>query len=668
MFTIIDESIYGTEPNTISLRREIIVKDFNDNAPQFIGRPYSTSISEGTPVGSVIEVSPNIIVTDPDEGKNSDVTLVCMDDNDYDGICETFNVVTDRISDGNFTAIITLMKPLDYETRSSYILTIVAEDDAILNPLSSVTTVSINIADIQDQAPVFLNAPYSVSIRESSPEDIHVLTIHAVDGDTGNPRPILLTFEGEDKRFFKLKQVSANATALLYTSNIPVDREDSDIFQNGGVYSFYIRATEMINGEIPSDSTITQVTVVITDVDDHMPEFNDSDFEIDVPENLEKGTTLPGLSIYVIDKDLDLNSQYNLSLRNILNAHNVFEVSPVSGHGRTPVVVKVLDPTKLDYDVNNVDLRILKFNLIASVNGIEMSSATVTVHLQDVNDNGPIFGQLNYEFNITENSDIEKKIADISATDCDTTGNFGRINYVLKGFGSEYFRTDRFSGGIYLKKNLDYEIQKSYSLSIVAVDGDGWETNANILIYVIDENDNPPIFESQEYTRTIREGAVEFEPQFYVRAIDLDGPTQGNGQVRYSIETENSIINHVFSIDEQTGEVKIERPVCSTDTERGQYELIVEALDFGKPSLKNTTRVVIRVGISGNQRPIFKKRFTSQDMNDSPGPTRYKVSIPENAPPGYNITTVSATDPDGLDFLLTYRMVGANDNFVIDEQ
>lgn len=72
--------------------------------------------------------------------------------------------------------------------------------------------------------------------------------------------------------------------------------------------------------------------------------------------------------------------------------------------------------------------------------------------------------------------------------------------------------------------------------------------------------------------------------------------------------------------------------------------------------------------ISGNQRPIFKKRFSSVDTSEMPGPTRYKVSIPENAPPGYNVTTVTATDPDGLDVLLTYRIVGANDNFVIDEQ
>lgn len=72
--------------------------------------------------------------------------------------------------------------------------------------------------------------------------------------------------------------------------------------------------------------------------------------------------------------------------------------------------------------------------------------------------------------------------------------------------------------------------------------------------------------------------------------------------------------------------------------------------------------------ILGNQRPIFKKRFSNVNTNEMPGPTRYKVSIPENAPSGYNVTTVSATDPDGIDDLLTYRIVGANDNFIIDEQ
>lgn len=663
-----DESIFGSEPNTVSLRREITVKDFNDNAPQFIGRPYSTSVSEETETGSVIEVSPNIMVTDPDEGKNAELKLSCLPSNEeYDEICDIFDVVTDRISDGNFTAIITLKKPLDFESRSSYILTLLAKDGSITNPLSSIAAVSINVVDKQDQAPIFLNAPYSVTVQENVPEDSMILAIYAQDGDTGNPRPIMLTLDDEDKGYFKLEQISLNATALLYTTDIPIDREDPDIFQNGGVYSFNVRATEMINGELPADFSVTQVTVVITDVDDHMPEFNEQHFEIDVPENLGRGTPLPGLSIYVDDKDLGSNSQYNLSLKNVLNAENVFEVSPKSGRNRTPIVVKVLDPSKLDYDVDNPELRVLKFDLIASVNEVSYSSASVTVYLQDINDNVPIFVKLSDEFYVSENAETGTKIGDISATDKDS-GKLGKVNYVLKGFGSENFRTDKHTGGLYVKKALDYENQKSYSLSIVAIDGDGRETNANILIYVTDENDNAPIFESVEYTRTIREGAVEFEPEFFVRAYDVDGATQGNGRVSYSIDTENSVTGHVFAIDGETGEIKIESPVSSIDTERGQYELVVTATDFGTPPMKNTTRVLIRVGISGNQRPIFKKRFSSVDTSEMPGPTRYKVSIPENAPPGYNVTTVSATDPDGLDVLLTYRVVGANDNFVIDEQ
>lgn len=664
----LDESIFGMEPNTVSLRREIIVRDYNDNPPQFIGRPYSSTISEDTPVGSIIEVSPTITVTDPDEGKNAQVTISCASGNDdFDEICDTFDLVTDRISDGNFTATLTLLKPLDYETRSSYILTLMATDGANTNPLSSIATVSINIVDKQDQAPVFLNAPYSVTVQEGSAENKPILTVYAMDGDVGSPRPIVLTLENESKGYFRLDQLSTNATAQLYTTNVPVDREESDVLQNGGVYTFTIRATEMIDGIMPADYSTTQVTVVIDDIDDNLPEFNEQHFEIDVPENLDKDTPLPGLSIYVIDPDFGQNSLYNLSIRNVLNAEHVFDVSPTHGHGRTAVVVKVSDPSKLDFDVVDEGLRVLKFDLIASVSDDRSTSCSITVYLQDVNDNGPVFERLNYEFHVAENADVGTKITNLTATDKDS-GPFGRINYVLKGFGSEHFRTDKFSGGLYVKRSLDYETQKSYSLSIVAVDGDNWETNANILVYVIDENDNAPTFESIEYTRTIREGATEFEPQFFVHAMDVDGPKQGNGKVSYSIDTENTV-SHVFSIDAETGEIYIEQPVSSVDTERGQYELTVVATDYGMPPLKNSTHVLIRVGITGNQRPIFKKRYNSvETLNNVPGPTRYKIAIPENTAVGSNITQITATDPDGLDILLTYHIVGANDNFVIDEQ
>lgn len=478
-----------------------------------------------------------------------------------------------------------------------------------------------------------------------------------------------MTLEHEKFGHFTLKPVGnpEDGRAILYTTNKPIDRENPEILQNGGVYSFTVRATELINNEVPADSAISQVTIVVTDIDDHIPKFNQDTFEISIPENLEIDTPLPGLSILVIDEDLGTNSRYNLSLRNVKNADGVFTVTPTYGEGRTPVVVKILNSDTLDYDVEDVSAHTLKFELIASVNGNPLASTQITVHLQDANDNSPMFVQNFYTLDVQENAKIGYKISDLSAHDRDS-GDFGKLNYMLKGFGAEYFYTNKTSGGIYIQRLLNYEIQKSYIITLVAVDGGGREANANLVINVLDVNDNHPRFETLEYTRTIREGASEFEPQFYVRATDEDGPTQGGGRITYTIDSENSISGHVFSIDSDTGEIKINKPVSSMDTERGQYDLIVSATDHGNPPLKNDTRVLIRVGISGNQRPIFKGHFSSLSKNAIPGPPSYRVSIPENSHAGQNVTTVSASDPDGLDSLIQYRIVGAGDNFIIDER
>lgn len=650
------------------MRREIPVRDFNDNLPTFVGRPYSAKISESLQPGSVVKVKPNIIVTDRDEGSNADITLSCFTDlsKDIDNICDFFDVSTVKNADGNYSAKITLIKSLDFETKSSYILTILAKDGSYSNPLSAYATIAINLIDIQDQPPVFINAPYSATLYENTDPDTSIMTIQAHDGDVGSPRPVVLSLEKENLGCFRLEQIG-KGKAELYTTDISLDRENEEVLENGGVYSFLVKATELLDDNSVGDSSTSQITIVLLDVDDHIPEFNKPNFTITIPENLEYDTPLPGLSIFVNDRDMGSNAKYNLSLRNVWNSDGVFDVSPKRGEGRTPLVIKVKNPSKLDYDVDDKELRRFKFEIVTLVDDVEMSLAHIEIHLEDSNDNTPVFPQSNYKLEVEENSKIGSRIAEIVASDRDT-GSYSELKYFIKGFGSEYFYTNTNTGGVYVNKIIDYEEQKSFSLSIVAVDGGGKESNANLYINVIDMNDNTPIFESNEYTRTIREGATLFEPQFFVRANDVDGPTQGAGKVFYYIESENSISGHVFDIDSETGEIRITLPVSSMDTEKGQYELKVVAQDFGTPPLQNDTRVVIRVGISGNQRPIFKGHFTGLIHGTIPGPPTYRVSIPENSPSGYNVTTVQATDPDGMDSFLRYRIVEASDNFNIDEK
>lgn len=69
-----------------------------------------------------------------------------------------------------------------------------------------------------------------------------------------------------------------------------------------------------------------------------------------------------------------------------------------------------------------------------------------------------------------------------------------------------------------------------------------------------------------------------------MQANDADGPLQGDGRIRYTLESDNSITHkgNVFNIDKDTGEIIIIDKVETMDTPRGQYELVVRATDYGK--------------------------------------------------------------------------------------
>lgn len=267
---------------------------------------------------------------------------------------------------------------------------------------------------------------------------------------------------------------------------------------------------------MPSDYTVTQVTIIVTDVDDHIPEFSREEFEISIPENIDNGSPVPGLSIYIQDDDIGSNSKYTLKLRDVYNSKGVFAISPTEGEGRTPISIKVIDSTRLDYDVDDDAQRLFVFDIVASVDNQEVSSCRVNIKLLDVNDNAPAFDLSSYKFNTFENASIGSKIGNIQATDKDY-GIYGEIEYSLTGFGSNLFKTDRMKGGIYVNQMLDYEKQKSYSLTLFAKDGGGKISSTSVFVDVLDVNDNAPMFEMPEYSRTIRDGATTFEPQFVIR-------------------------------------------------------------------------------------------------------------------------------------------------------
>lgn len=67
------------------------------------------------------------------------------------------------------------------------------------------------------------------------------MTIKARDGDTGSPRQILLTLEEDHLGYFKLITRKHDGEGILVTSDNALDRENENVLQNGGIYTFSVK-------------------------------------------------------------------------------------------------------------------------------------------------------------------------------------------------------------------------------------------------------------------------------------------------------------------------------------------------------------------------------------------------------------------------------------------
>lgn len=208
--TIQDEAFEHIVP----FRRQIRVIDKNDNAPTFVRDVYKFDVDETEPVGETLFAK--IGISDRDDGANAVVELSC-DEEASPEACDTFEIKAQLQSLGNYIGLVTLKKKLDFEARSSYDMVVKAQDSGVPS-LSSTSNILIEVNDIQDQKPFFVNAPYSVSIPENVPEGTEIFEIKVRDGDTGIPRKLDLTISGDNEGFFELENLGQSSDGILTAS------------------------------------------------------------------------------------------------------------------------------------------------------------------------------------------------------------------------------------------------------------------------------------------------------------------------------------------------------------------------------------------------------------------------------------------------------------------
>uniref|UniRef100_A0A3P9PK52 Protocadherin-15 n=1 Tax=Poecilia reticulata TaxID=8081 RepID=A0A3P9PK52_POERE len=631
----------------------IVVRDKNDNSPQFQQPRYYVSINELTPVGTTIFTgfSGNNGATDIDDGPNGHIEYSILY-NPSDPVSNNTVRVGNTLS-----GIILLAERLNYEDKTRYLVLVQASDRAPYPPnrLSATTTLTVDILDGDDLGPMFLPCilvnntrdcnplTYRAAIPEfTEPIKLNPLNvtppIRAVDMDRNiqppSDRPGILYYilVGQPNTYSEYFSLNRTTAALRVLK--PVSR---DLYQR---FTLIIKAEQDNGHPLPA---YADLIIEILDENNQAPYFQFATYQGYVSEASPVGTTISAsanltapLGIIALDNDIEETKDPMVKIT-LDDYTTIFSLTP-TGIIRYLTILKPVDREKqMTYT----------FTMVAS-DGVQQSSpVTVNILVIDANDNTPTFAQVSYSVEVFTDMQPGETVLQLTASDADEGLN-GLVTYeILAGAQGDFVINNR-SGRITVAPDVVLSVGRSYALTVKASDNaPATQRRSSITTVYIEvlppNNQSPPRFPLLTYNLEISEamriGAI---------LLNLQATDRENDPITYQIVSGDS--QNVFNLSRTIGLLLLGKPLDREITD--QYRLIVTASD-GNPGGTSTATVSIVVTDVNDNDPKFNitlgTNFTVQEEQAN-----------------LFVGQVRATDPDaGANGQVYYRIVNYPDLFVI---
>ncbi|CAL8270511.1 unnamed protein product [Boreogadus saida] len=350
----------------------------------------------------------------------------------------------------------------------------------------------------------------------------------------------------------------------------------------------------------------------------------------------------PGTSVGNLAKDLNLNLQELDSRR--------FQIvtSSKKRHFEVDLKIRSFVKERIDREELCAKARQCIVNVEALIND-PLELHRLEVNVLDINDNTPFFTEVLQSLNIAESTVPGLKFSLVEASDLDIGKN--SVN-TYKLSPNDYFSLDIHKGGdspsavLVLQKPLDREKQALIKLTLTAVDGGNPPKSgtSQIIINVLDNNDNPPVFSNSLYKTQIVENVPTGTTIVILEASDADEGV--NGEIEYSLRSKGQDhIFDLFDIDSKSGAISIKGPI---DFEKNSaFEIHAQASDRGQPPMSAHCKVLVEVVDLNDNAP----ELTVTSLMDT---------VKEDAKIGTAIALVSVLDKDdGKNSVV--RVVIAND-------
>ncbi|XP_072524552.1 protocadherin alpha-3-like isoform X4 [Salminus brasiliensis] len=317
---VYDLKILAADKGAVSLSTQcnvlVKVEDVNDNRPAIDVTSFSGQIPEDAPPGTVVAL---MGVTDLDSGVNGQVVCSLPSSTPFE---------LKQSLDSNYYSVVT-KEYIDKESVPFYNIAITAKDLGS-PPLSSTKIINVEVVDINDNSPAFIQSPYTFYIAENHKPGWPVFSVSATDADEGENAKVSYSIDrlNSDQSVTSFLNINeANGTVMALKS---FDFEAMKSFQ------FHVLATD--SGTPPLSTNVT-VNVFILDQNDNVPVIlypvssnGSAEGVEEIPRNVNAGHLVTKVRAY--DADIGYNGWLLFSLQEVSD-HSLFGLDRYTGQIRT---------------------------------------------------------------------------------------------------------------------------------------------------------------------------------------------------------------------------------------------------------------------------------------------------------------------------------------------
>ena len=512
----------------------------------------------------------------------------------------------------------------DPDSSNMYELTI----EANAGSLASRTTVTFEVTDVDNTAPVPVPSADIATIAENDDGGDSDLTFTMIDPDTLQSKFI--------PDYWTINEVddAGNATETGRFEIVRMDNTDTWKLKLITGKSLDAEGESTINLQIlltdgtNESTTPVEIQVNVDDADEFAPELNISNSNIGTIEENDAGAN-SGIVFTVTDEDRTKNPIDSSGFSISGDQYDKFEV--ITNDNGATWALKLKNGQELNREEAGT------LNLSVTVNdGHKTSEAkNIVINVTDVDEFAPEVRFVNgatdtiVENALSVNSDIT-----FTVTDEDSTKHpIDSDDFQITGEQSNKFEIVDDNGVWRLKlkanQSLNHEEDSTLNLQILVDDGSRESEAKNITINVTDVNDNAPLLIAYPSTANITENAVASDSGVAFFIVDADTDTVNSFEAdHFAITGEQSSKFEVVD-DNGTWRLKLKANQSLDHEEDDEINLQITVHDGSSSNVSNVANVVVNVD------------------NVDEGKATYGLNATSPAVGGVVTVTRSNDDPDG---------------------